>query len=134
MHAWPDAGGIRCGYLAPAAGRSRQFAAFRGGHGERFLIRLRAGGSGLNRIAAAYVIHLDPWRKPAVEDQAPDRAHRLGRTRPVTVYRRLAQDTPEERSVKLHRRKRDLAESLPADAGDSCLRSAGDLLALLREP
>lgn len=119
---------------APAAGRSRQVAAFRGGHGERFLIRLRAGGTGLNLTAADYVIHLDPWWNPAVEDQASDRAHRLGQTRPVTVYRLVAQDTLEERIVELHRRKRDLAESLLADAGDSRLLSAEDLLALLREP
>ncbi|HMW30837.1 MAG TPA: C-terminal helicase domain-containing protein, partial [Plasticicumulans sp.] len=104
------------------------------GHGELFLISLRAGGTGLNLTAADYVIHLDPWWNPAVEDQASDRAHRLGQTRPVTVYRLVAQDTLEERIVELHRRKRDLAESLLADAGDSRLLSAEDLLALLREP
>lgn len=136
VRAWLAAEGIAYAYLdgsTPAPERSRQVAAFQGGHGDLFLISLRAGGTGLNLTAADYVIHLDPWWNPAVEDQATDRAHRLGQTRPVTVYRLVARDTLEERIVELHRHKRDLAESLLADAGDSRLLSAEDLMALLRE-
>ena len=62
-------------------------AAFQSGKGDLFLISLKAGGQGLNLTAADYVIHLDPWWNPAVEDQASDRAYRLGQQRPVTVYR-----------------------------------------------
>ena len=63
-------------------------------------------------VAADYVVHLDPWWNPASEDQASDRAHRLGQTRPVTVYRLVAADTVEEKVLSLHGRKRQLAESI----------------------
>ena len=77
-----------------------------------FLISLKAGGTGLNLTAADYVIHLDPWWNPAAEDQASDRAHRIGQERPVTVVRLVSQDTIEESVLSLHARKRDLADSL----------------------
>jgi SNF2 family DNA or RNA helicase len=60
------------------------------------MLSLRAGGTGLNLAAATYVIHLDPWWNPAVEDQATDRAHRIGQDRPVTVIRMVARGTIEE--------------------------------------
>ena len=80
-----------------------------------FLISLRAGGVGLNLTAADYVVHMDPWWNPAAEDQASDRAHRIGQTRPVTIYRLVAKGTIEEQIVALHHHKRDLAERLLED-------------------
>jgi SNF2 family DNA or RNA helicase len=77
-----------------------------------FLISLKAGGVGINLTAADYVIHMDPWWNPAVEDQASDRAHRMGQLRPVTIYRLVARHTIEEGIVELHQHKRDLADSL----------------------
>ena len=87
-------------------------AAFQAGEADLFLISLRAGGTGLNLTAADYVVHLDPWWNPAVEDQASDRAHRIGQTRPVTIYRLVMADSIEQRIVDLHRAKRELAEEL----------------------
>ena len=77
-----------------------------------FLLSLKAGGSGLNLTAADYVVHLDPWWNPAVEDQASDRVHRLGQKRPVTVYRFIMQNTIEEKILGLHKDKREMADEL----------------------
>jgi len=77
-----------------------------------FLISLKAGGVGLNLTAADYVFLLDPWWNPAVEQQAIDRAHRIGQTRPVMAYRLLTKDTVEERVAELQEHKRGLAEAL----------------------
>jgi SNF2 family DNA or RNA helicase len=77
-----------------------------------FLISLKAGGLGLNLTNADYIFLLDPWWNPAVEAQAIDRAHRIGRTRPVVAYRLIARDTVEEKIVELQARKRELAESI----------------------
>ena len=77
-----------------------------------FLISLKAGGYGLNLTAADTVIHFDPWWNPAAEAQATDRAHRIGQTRPVTVYRLLTRGTVEEKVVALQRRKRELASAI----------------------
>lgn len=77
-----------------------------------FLISLKAGGSGLNLTAADHVFHLDPWWNPAVEDQATDRAHRIGQERPVIAYKLVAEDTVEERILALQERKRALAEAM----------------------
>ncbi|MCP4308812.1 MAG: SWF/SNF helicase family protein, partial [bacterium] len=87
----------------------------------------------LNLTAADYVIHMDPWWNPAVEDQASDRAHRLGQQRPVTIYRFITQDTIEQRITQLHSSKRDLADSLLEGADMSGKLSAGQLLKLIRE-
>jgi len=107
--------------------------AFQAGSGDLFLISLKAGGLGLNLTAADYVIHMDPWWNPAVEDQASDRAHRIGQQRPVTVYRLVTRNTIEEKIVKLHQEKRDLASSL-LDGSDMVGRmSADELLRLIRE-
>jgi SNF2 family DNA or RNA helicase len=75
---------------------------------------------------------MDPWWNPAVEDQASDRAHRIGQARPVTVYRLIMKDTIEERIVNLHKQKRKLAESLLAGSDVSAKISAEELLSLLR--
>jgi hypothetical protein len=130
-----DARGIRYQYLdgsTPEPHRRAAVAAFQAGEGELFLISLRAGGAGLNLTAADYVIHMDPWWNPAVEDQASDRAHRIGQERPVTVYRLVAKDTIEERILKLHSAKRDLADGLLAGAEDGGRLSYADMLALVR--
>ena len=77
-----------------------------------FLISLKAGGLGLNLTNADYIFLLDPWWNPAVEAQAIDRAHRIGRMKPVVAYRLIARDTVEEKILELQARKRELAESI----------------------
>ena len=84
-----------------------------------FLISLRAGGFGLNLTRADTVIHYDPWWNPAVESQATDRAHRIGQDKPVFVYRLIAGDTIEERILALQARKRELADALFDESGQS---------------
>jgi superfamily II DNA or RNA helicase/tetratricopeptide (TPR) repeat protein len=126
---------IRYQYLdgqTPPKARQKRIEAFQNGEGDLFLISLRAGGLGLNLTAADYVIHMDPWWNPAVEDQASDRAHRIGQTRPVTVYRLVAEDTIEEKIVELHHEKRDLADSLLEGADAAHTLTADELIGLLR--
>ncbi len=128
--------GIRYQYLdgqTPSAKRQDRIDAFQAGQGDLFLISLKAGGTGLNLTAADYVIHMDPWWNPAVEDQASDRAHRLGQKRPVTVYRLITEDTIEEKIIKLHEDKRDLADSLLEGTDASSKMSAADLLDLIKQ-
>jgi len=96
----------------PSAQRDRLVQQFQTTDVPFFLISLKAGGTGVNLTAADYVLHMDPWWNPAVEDQASDRAHRMGQTRPVTVYRIVAKDTVEEQILELHRSKRDLADQI----------------------
>ena len=135
MRAALDARGVRYEYLdgsTPSAERERRVAAFQAGGAELFLISLRAGGTGLNLTAADYVVHLDPWWNPAVEDQASDRAHRIGQERPVTIYRLIMQDSIEERIVRLHRDKRDLASDLLEGTETSARLSEEELLDLIR--
>jgi superfamily II DNA or RNA helicase len=93
-----------------------------------FLISLKAGGRGLNLISADTVIHYDPWWNPAVEDQASDRAHRIGQTKSVFVYKMIAADTVEERILELQQRKAELAAL--AFSEDETEQPAGDLGAL----
>ncbi|QEP44038.1 DEAD/DEAH box helicase [Ectothiorhodospiraceae bacterium BW-2] len=120
------------GSTAPKVRKDR-IAAFQAGEGELFLISLKAGGVGLNLTAADYVIHMDPWWNPAVEDQASDRAHRIGQKRPVTIYRLVVKGTIEEKIVKLHQSKRDLASNL-IEGGDMGSRvSPDELLQLMKE-
>ena len=117
----------------PAAERQKRVKAFQSGQGDVFLISLKAGGTGLNLTAADYVIHMDPWWNPAVEDQASDRAHRIGQQRPVTIYRLVAKNTIEEKIVELHQQKRDLADSLLEGAEISGKVSTAALLQLMAE-
>jgi superfamily II DNA or RNA helicase len=95
------------------------------------LVSLKAGGTGINLTAADHVFLLDPWWNPAVEDQAADRAHRIGQQRPVTIYRIVASDTVEERIVALQSRKRALAEAALSGGDPSAALTRDDLLALL---
>ncbi|MGO8780681.1 MAG: DEAD/DEAH box helicase [Rhodomicrobium sp.] len=130
-----DARAVRYQYIdgsVPERERGERVAAFQAGEGDLFLISLKAGGTGLNLTAADYVIHLDPWWNPAVEDQASGRAHRIGQSRPVTVYRLIVEDSIEERILELHGDKRDLAEGLLEGTETSAKLSEDDLLALIR--
>jgi len=122
------------------ADRAEPVRSFEAGEVPLFLISLKAGGRGLNLTSADTVIHYDPWWNPAVEDQASDRAHRIGQTKSVFVYKLIAADTVEERIVDLQERKAALATlalgadgmALPAmDAGDIDFLFGGtaDLLA-----
>jgi superfamily II DNA or RNA helicase len=95
------------------------------------LISLKAGGTGLNLTAADHVFLCDPWWNPAVEDQAADRAHRIGQDRPVTIYRLIAVDTVEERILDLQEKKRALGEAALGDGGAAASLTREDLLALL---
>jgi len=97
-----------------------------------FLISLKAGGYGLNLTAADTVIHFDPWWNPAAEAQATDRTHRIGQTRPVTVYRLLTRGTVEEKVVRLQARKRNIAASIDeSGTGDSPTWSMSELEAVM---
>ncbi len=97
-----------------------------------FLISLKAGGYGLNLTAADTVIHFDPWWNPAAEAQATDRAHRIGQTRPVTVYRLLTRGTVEEKVVRRQAKKRELAAAIDENGGGEAAGwSMGDLAFVL---
>lgn len=118
--------GISSLYLDGATpGRERMALVerFQAGEARLFLISLKAGGAGLNLTAADYVVHLDPWWNPAAEDQASDRAHRIGQTSPVTIVKLVALDTIEEKVLALHAEKRRLA----AAAVDDDVLAAGAL-------
>jgi SNF2 family DNA or RNA helicase len=117
----------------PAKKRKQSVDAFQQGEGDVFLISLKAGGTGLNLTAADYVIHMDPWWNPAVEDQASDRAHRIGQQRPVTIYRLVAKGTIEDKIVALHQVKRDLADSLLTGTDMSSKVSTEQLLSLIQQ-
>jgi superfamily II DNA or RNA helicase len=95
------------------------------------LLSLRAGGTGLNLTAADHVFLLDPWWNPAVEAQAADRVHRIGQERPVVVHRLIARNTVEEGILKLHERKRALADAALEDADGSSRLTRDDLVELL---
>ncbi len=130
-----DLAGLSYQYLdgsTPAAERGKRIAAFQAGAGDLFLISLKAGGFGLNLTAADYVIIADPWWNPASEDQASARAHRIGQQRPVTVYRLVTQGSIEEKIVRLHRSKRDLAEGILSGEDTGAPIDAAQLMALLR--
>lgn len=116
-----------------SAERNRLVRQFQTGDEPLFLISLKAGGLGLNLTAADYVVHLDPWWNPAIEDQASDRAHRIGQERPVTVYRLIAAGTIEEKIIRLHQNKRSMADALLQDADMYAQISADDVIRLLRE-
>ena len=129
-----DKAGFATTYLdgsTPAKTRATLIDAFQNGHGDVFLISLKAGGTGINLTAADNVIHLDPWWNPAVEDQATDRAHRIGQTKPVTVYRLITHGTIEEKILAMHVDKRSLVASVLDGTNAAAKVTTQDLLALL---
>ena len=108
-----DAEKIAYEYLDGATTRREEVVdRFQKGNAPLFLISLKAGGAGLNLTAADTVIHCDPWWNPAVEDQATDRAHRIGQDKPVTVVRLIARGTIEEKILSLKAKKRELARAV----------------------
>lgn len=117
--------------MTPTKQRTKAIDEFQNGMADFFLISLRAGGLGLNLTAADYVIHLDPWWNPAVEDQASDRAHRIGQTKPVTIYKLITTNTIEEKIVQLHGKKRGLADELLEGSDLSGRISTKELFALI---
>lgn len=116
----------------PAAERQKRVDDFQNGEATAFLISLKAGGTGLNLTAADYVIHMDPWWNPAVEDQATDRAHRIGQDKPVMVYRMIANNTIEQEILKLHDTKRDLVAGIMEGAQAAAKLSTDDLIAMVK--
>ena len=104
---------------------------FQNGEGGIFIISLKAGGLGLNLTGANYVIHMDPWWNPAIEQQATDRAYRIGQNQEVTVYHLIASHTIEEKILRLHQTKRDLSDSLLEGADVSHKLTEEDLRELL---
>ncbi|MBR5049747.1 MAG: DEAD/DEAH box helicase, partial [Desulfovibrio sp.] len=117
----------------PEKARRERVDAFQNGACDVFLLSLKAGGTGINLTAADYVVHLDPWWNPAVEDQASDRAHRLGQKRPVTIYRFVTAGSVEEKIIAMHQEKRELAADFLEGTGTSVTSlSDEELLALLQ--
>ena len=111
-----DREGIAYEYLdGQTTKRDEVVARFQGGTAPLFLISLKAGGAGLNLTAADTVIHCDPWWNPAVEDQATDRAYRIGQDKPVTVVRLVARGTIEEKILSLKAKKRELTRAVIGD-------------------
>lgn len=111
---WLDRAGIPYSYLTGKT-KDRQGAVEKfnnNPHIPIFLVSLKAGGTGLNLTGADYVIHYDPWWNPAVEDQATDRAYRIGQTKKVFVYRLITKNTVEEKIQKLKMFKRNLVDSV----------------------
>ncbi len=128
--------GIRADFLhggVPAATRQDVVDRFQAGHGDALVLSVRAAGTGLNLTRAGHVIHFDrPWN-PAVEDQATDRAHRIGRHRLVEVHHLIAEGTIEERIAGLLARKRELTEAvLPGESMALAELSDSELSALVR--
>jgi superfamily II DNA or RNA helicase len=107
--------------------RAEPVRSFEAGEVPLFLISLKAGGRGLNLTSADTVIHYDPWWNPAAEDQASDRAHRIGQTKSVFVYKLIAADTVEERILDLQARKADLANIALNAAGETGGFDAADV-------
>ncbi|MDM4762653.1 DEAD/DEAH box helicase [Galbitalea sp. SE-J8] len=128
-----DAEGIGYEYLDGSTLRRGEVVdRFREGDAPLFLISLKAGGVGLTLTEADYVFLLDPWWNPAAERQAIDRTHRIGQTRPVTIYRLVARDTVEEKVMALRDRKAGLTDAvLDADAAFASALDADDIRALL---
>ena len=111
--------------------RAEAVAEFQAGQADVFLLSLKAGGVGMNLTAADAVVHLDPWWNPAVEDQATDRAHRIGQTRPVTIVRLVTAGTIEERVLALHGKKRQMYEDVIGAADGAGVLDANMLAELL---
>jgi len=114
--------------------RAKPIASFQNGRVSIFLISLKAGGTGLNLTAADTVIHYDPWWNPAVEDQATDRAHRIGQKKSVFVYKLLASGTVEETILEMQQKKRQLMEGLFSEQSHGKLNFSSEDLKNLFKP
>jgi len=128
-----EADGLNCFYLdgsTPAEKRLEYVHSFNRGEGDLFLISLKAGGTGLNLVGADTVIHYDLWWNPAVEDQASDRAHRIGQTRRVQVMKFVAMGTIDEKIHELQQKKKELIDKV-IDPGETLLSTLSE--AELRE-
>jgi len=130
-----DAAGLPFAWLdGSTTGRDAVVEGFRDSDAPVFLISLKAGGFGLTLTEADYVFLLDPWWNPAAEDQAIDRVHRIGQTRPVFVYRMLAADTIEQKVAALQRRKAELFRAVLDDGEPFASALDADDLRGLFEP
>jgi superfamily II DNA or RNA helicase len=130
-----EAAGLRVAYLAgdtPTAKRRAIVDAFQRGEYDVFCVSLLAGGTGLNLTTASYVIHTDPWWNPAAEEQATSRAHRMGQTEPVTVYRLVSRGTIEEAVLAMHATKKELASAVLEGKASAKAITSTELLELLR--
>jgi len=130
---WLDSKNIPYCYLdGRTRDRSKVIKEFNEGDVPLFLISLKAGGTGLNLTAADYVIHLDPWWNPAVENQATDRAYRIGQDKHVFVYKMITKDSIEEKILVLQEHKKALFDNLlsEGDLGKSLTKD--DLEELFR--
>ena len=112
----------------PMDERQRLVEEFQNGDCPFFLISLKAGGLGLNLTAANYVILMDPWWNPSIEDQATDRAHRIGQERNVTVIRLVSANTIEEKILKLHEMKQDISDRVLEGTGNSAGLTMDEIL------
>ena len=115
----------------PVRQRDQLVQQFQRGECPVFLISLKAGGLGLNLTGANYVIHLDPWWNPAIEQQATDRAYRIGQRQNVTVYHLISQHTIEEKILRLHQTKRNLADAMLEGTNESHKLTSKELLAMI---
>lgn len=116
----------------PIKKREAMVQDFQAGKRRLFLISLKAGGLGLNLTGANYVIHLDPWWNPAIEQQATDRAYRIGQKQPVTVYHLISRSTIEEKITRLHKFKRDLADAILEGTNVSHALTLEELMELVK--
>ena len=126
--------GMRYFYIdgnTPLKQRTEMVDAFQAGTNQLFLISLKAGGLGLNLTGANYVFHLDPWWNPAIEQQATDRAYRIGQNQAVTVYHLVSKNTIEEKIIRLHQTKRDLADNILANTDMSYKITGEELLSMV---
>lgn len=117
----------------PVKKREKLVQEFQEGDCPFFLISLKAGGLGLNLTGANYIIHLDPWWNPAIEQQATDRAYRIGQTPKVTAYHLISSHTIEEKIMRLHESKRNLADALLEGSDMSHKLTAHELMDILEE-
>ena len=115
----------------PVCERQKMVASFQAGEKRVFLISLKAGGLGLNLTGANYVFHLDPWWNPAIEQQATDRAYRIGQKQKVSVYHLISEHTIEEKILRLHQSKRSIADALLQGSDTSHKLTAKELLDMI---
>jgi SNF2 family DNA or RNA helicase len=121
----------------PVNKRDEMVQRFQNGEVPIFLLSLKAAGTGLNLTRADHVVHFDRWWNPAVEEQATDRAHRIGQTKSVQVHRLIAEGTVEDRIAAMLASKRELADAV-LHSGESALTELSDAdlseLVALRRP